>query len=271
MVDRPGDNSGYGVGMTSRLRVRAIVLAASSLLAVAGCSSSEKPAGFDEQAESATLTVFAASSLKNSFTEIGKDFEKSHPDVTVRFSFGGSPDLAEQINAGAPADVFATADEANMKKVPTAVNPQAFATNILEIAVPDGNPAEVKTFADLAKPGLKLVVCAAEVPCGTATEAVAKLAGVTLNPVSREQAVVDVLGKVESGEADAGLVYVTDVKGSKGAVDGIEFPEAEKVVNVYPIATLEGSKQPDLAKEFVASVRDGSGHQVLVAAGFGTP
>lgn len=246
-------------------------LAVVSFLILSGCSSSEAPKDADEDVQHATLTVFAASSLKNTFTAIGADFEKSHPEVTVRFSFAGSPDLAEQINAGAPADVFATADEANMKKVPTAVDPQPFATNILEIAVPDGNPAKVETFADLAKPGLKLVICAAEVPCGAATESVAKLAGVTLNPVSREQAVVDVLGKVQSGEADAGLVYVTDVRGSKGAVDGINFPEAKKVVNVYPIATLKGSEHTELADEFVASVRSGAGHKVLVAAGFGTP
>jgi molybdate transport system substrate-binding protein len=255
----------------SRRRIRRATLALLPLFAVASCSSSDVPDASDEHARHATLTVFAASSLKNTFTAIGADFEKSHPGVTVRFSFAGSPDLAEQVNAGAPADVFATADEANMKKVATAVHPQPFATNILEIAVPDGNPAKVETFADLAKPGLKLVICAVEVPCGTATESVAKLAGVALTPVSREQAVVDVLGKVQSGEADAGLVYVTDVKGSKGAVDGINFPEAKKVVNVYPIATLKGSEHRDLADEFVASVRAGAGHKVLVAAGFGTP
>lgn len=241
------------------------------LVALASCSSSKSPDASDEHPQHATLTVFAASSLKNTFTAIGADFRKSHPGVTVRFSFAGSPDLAEQINAGAPADIFAAADEVNMRKVPTAVDPEPFATNILEIAVPDGNPAKVSTFDDLAKPGLKLVICAAEVPCGAATESVAKLAGVALNPVSREQAVVDVLGKVQSGEADAGLVYVTDVKGSKGAVEGISFPEAKKVVNVYPIARLADSKHPKLADEFVASVRTGAGHKVLVAAGFGTP
>jgi molybdate transport system substrate-binding protein len=244
------------------------LLALVSLLAVAGCSTGETS---ERQSEHETLTVFAASSLKNTFTEIGADFEKSHPGVRVRFSFAGSPDLAEQINAGAPADVFATADEATMKRVPAAVDPEPFATNILEIAVPDGNPAKVETFADVAKPGLKLVICAVEVPCGAATESVAKLAGVTLTPVSREQAVVDVLGKVQSGEADAGLVYVTDMKGSKGAVDGINFPEAKKVVNVYPIASLKGSEHTDLADEFIASVRTGAGHTVLAAAGFGTP
>jgi molybdate transport system substrate-binding protein len=250
---------------------RRALLAIVPLLALAGCGSSAAPDAVDEPAQHATLTVFAASSLKNPFTAIGAGFEKSHPGVTVRFSFAGSPDLAEQINAGAPADVFAAADEATMRKVPAALDPEPFATNILEIAIPDGNPAKVETFADLARPGLKLVICAAEVPCGAATESVAHLAGVTLNPVSREQAVVDVLGKVRSGEADAGLVYVTDVKGSKGAVDGISFPEAKRVVNVYPIATLKGSEHADLADEFVASVRNGAGHAVLVAAGFGTP
>jgi molybdate transport system substrate-binding protein len=251
---------------TTRRALPATVL----VLALAGCGSNAAPEASDESTH-ATLTVFAASSLKNTFTAIGADFEKSHPGVTVRFSFAGSTDLAEQINAGAPADVFATADEVNMKKVSTAVDPTPFATNTLEIAVPDGNPAKVDTFDDLARPGLTLVICAPEVPCGAATQSVAKLAGVTLNPVSREQAVVDVLGKVQSGEADAGLVYVTDVRGSKGAVTGIGFPEAKEVENVYPIASLQGSEHADLADEFVASVRSGAGHKVLMAAGFGTP
>lgn len=247
-------------------RTPAAVAAFLAMLALSGCGAEQHPA-----AKASTLTVFAASSLKNAFTTIGTDFEKSHPGVTVRFSFGGSPDLAEQINAGAPADVFATADQPNMKKVPSAVDPKLFATNVLEIAVPAGNPAKVKTFADLAKPGLKLVICAVEVPCGTATAAVAKIAHVTLHPVSREQAVVDVLGKVSSGEADAGVVYVTDVEGSKGAVDGVEFPESKRVVNVYPIARLKSSKHAKLADEFIASVRTGAGHQVLADAGFGSP
>ena len=251
----------------TRRRLHQVLLVTVSLLAAAGCGRSGPPADSSQT----TLTVFAASSLKNSFTAIGTDFENSHPDVTVRFSFGGSPDLAEQINAGAPADVFATADEPNMKRVRSALAPKAFATNTLEIAVPDGNPAHVTSLADLAKPGLKLVICAVEVPCGRATAAVAELAGVALRPVSREQAVVDVLGKVQSGEADAGLVYVTDVQSSEGTVDGVEFPEAKEVVNVYPIARLADSEHIRLAEEFIASVRTGAGHEILADSGFGSP
>jgi molybdate transport system substrate-binding protein len=247
-------------------RAISVLFALAPLLALASCGTSGS-----RQSSHRVLTVFAASSLKNSFTTIGKGFEKTHPGVTVRFSFGGSPDLAQQINAGAPADVFASADEATMNEVTGAVDPEPFATNVLEIAVPAGNPASVRTFADLARPGLKLVICADEVPCGTATRAAAKIAGVTLHPVSREQAVVDVLGKVATGEADAGVVYVTDVAGSKGVVDGIAFPEAKRVVNLYPIAKLTTTRHGALADEFIASVRTGAGHGVLVDAGFGAP
>jgi molybdate transport system substrate-binding protein len=241
------------------------------LAAVAGCGATQVPTSGDREPE--ILTVFAASSLRNAFTTIGADFERSHPGVRVRFSFGGSQDLVEQVYAGGPADVLATADEASMdsSRVPTAVDPKPFATNTLEIAVPKGNPARVSSLADLGRPGLKLVICAVEVPCGTATAAVAKIAGVTLRPVSREQSVVDVVGKVASGEADAGIVYVTDIRGSKGAVEGVEFPEAKQVVNVYPIARLADSKHAKLAGEFVASVCGGAGHRVLADAGFGSP
>ena len=252
------------------VRPRTVVLALLVPVLIAACGA---PVAVGGHRAPATLTVFAASSLRNAFTEIGADFERTHPGVSVRFSFAGSADLVEQINAGAPADVFASADQASMdtSRLPTAVDPQPFATNTLEIAVPRGNPAKIGTFADLARPGLKVVICAVEVPCGAATRAVAEIVGVRLRPVSREQAVSDVLGKVAAGEADAGVVYVTDVKGSKGTVDGIEFPESKQVVNVYPIARLADSEHPRLADEFIASVRTGAGHKTLADAGFGTP
>jgi molybdate transport system substrate-binding protein len=219
-----------------------------------------------------TVRVFAAASLTSTFTELGKRFEADHPGVRVRLSFGGSSDLADQIRAGAPADVFASADTKNMDKLgTTAVDPRDFASNTLEIAVPPGNPAGISSLEDLTRPGVKLVVCAAEVPCGAATQAVAQKAGLTLKPVSEEQSVTDVLGKVSSGEADAGVVYVTDVKGAGSKVEGITFPEAAGVVNVYPIATLHGSKQSRLAQEFVDLVLGQSGQKVLSGAGFGTP
>jgi molybdate transport system substrate-binding protein len=233
-------------------------------LALTACGASEK--------DDRTLTVFAAASLTTTFTELGKEFEVDHEGVTVRFSFGGSADLVSQIQGGAPADVFASADTTTMAELgDTAERPQEFASNTLEIAVPPGNPAGISGLADLGDAGVKLVVCAPEVPCGAATRKVAASAGVTLTPVSEEQSVTDVLGKVESGEADAGLVYVTDVEAAGDQVDGIAFPESSGAVNVYPIAAVKDSTHRDLAEQFVAFVLGTKGQAVLADAGFAGP
>ena len=255
--------------------VKPVVPPAAALLLflAAGCGSPVQPAGRASTSQQ-TLTVFAAASLKTTFTTLGEQFESSHPGVQVAFSFAGSSDLVTQIQSGAPADVFASADIKNMEKA-TGDNlvddaPVNFASNTLQIAVPPDNPAKIATFADLATPGVNVVVCAPAVPCGSATRKVETATGVTLKPVSEESSVTDVLNKVTSGEADAGLVYVTDVKAAGDKVAGVTFPEANEAVNVYPIATLAGSKQQDLAKEFVALVT-GPGQQVLAAAGFGRP
>jgi molybdate transport system substrate-binding protein len=222
-----------------------------------------------------TLTVYAAASLTSAFEEIGKRFEAEHDGVDVRFSFGGSSDLVAQIQNGAPADVFASADTANMDKLVdddlAGADPRDFATNVLEIAVPPDDPAGITTFRDLAKPGVDLVVCAPEVPCGAAAQQVAAKAGVTLRPVSEEQSVTDVLAKVTAGEADAGLVYVTDVEAAGSKVEGIAIPESGEVENVYPIAPVEGTDEPDLAQEFIDTVLGDTGQQVLADAGFGRP
>jgi molybdate transport system substrate-binding protein len=221
-----------------------------------------------------TLTVYAAASLTATFEEIGKKFEAEHDGVKVEFDFGGSSDLVTQIQEGAPADVFASADTANMDKLVDADlagdDPQDFATNTLEIVVPPGNPAGITSFQDLAEKGLDLVICAPEVPCGAAAQAVADNAGVTLSPVSEEQSVTDVLAKVTSGEADAGLVYVTDVKAAGDDVEGITFPESGSVVNTYPIAPVKGTDEADLAQEFVDLVVGDTGQKILHDAGFGT-
>lgn len=242
------------------------------LLPLAGCGASDDSPG---SGDATTLTVYAASSLTSTFQEIARDFEAEHDGVRVALSFGGSSDLVTQIEEGAPADVFASADTTTMGDLTdaglTAADPQDFATNTLEIAVPPGNPAGVQRFSDLAKPGLNLVVCAPDVPCGAAAQSVARKAGVTLDPVSEEQSVTDVLGKVSSGEADAGLVYVTDVQAAGDDVEGITFPEAASVVNTYPIARLEDSDQSDLAQEFIDLVVGDSGQAVLRSAGFGKP
>lgn len=246
-------------GMTALLGIVSV--------AACGADGSDSPA-----AENTALTVYAASSLTGAFEQLGQDFESSHDGVEVQFNFAGSSDLVAQIQEGAPADVFASADEANMEKLTAddleGSDPQAFASNTLEIAVPPGNPAGVKAFADLAGEGLNLVVCAPEVPCGAAAQTVADSAGVDLTPVSEEQSVTDVLAKVTSGEADAGLVYVTDVIAAGDDVEGIEFPESSEAVNVYPIATVAGTKHADLAEEFVDLVLDETGQSILEDVGF---
>ena len=248
------------------LRRLALVPLLALVVPLAGCGAADGGGG------STTLTVFAAASLTQTFTELGKEFEADHDGTRVRLSFGGSSDLVEQIGSGAPADVFASADTTTMGKLgDDAIDPKDFATNVLEIAVPPGNPAHVGSFQDLARPGLKLVVCAPAVPCGAATAGVAGKAGVTLKPVSEEQSVTDVLGKVESGEADAGVVYVTDVKAAGDKVEGVTFPESAAVVNTYPISVLKDSAHAKLAREFVDFVLSDAGRKILTDAGFGTP
>ena len=256
-------------------RVLAAAAAASMvMLAAAGCGANQQPSGQTSTAPQ-TLTVFAAASLKSTFTKIGDQFKASNPGVTVTFSFAGSSDLVTQIQSGAPADVFASADTKNMDKA-TADNlvdgtPVNFASNTLQIAVPPDNPAKVASLRDLSKPGVKVVVCAPQVPCGSATQKVETASGVTLKPVSEEASVTDVLNKVTSGEADAGLVYVTDVNGAGAKVKGVTFPESKEAVNTYPIATLAASKNKGLAQQFVAAVTGPEGQQVLADAGFAKP
>lgn len=240
------------------------------LLPLTACGSDTDPGS-----GTTTLTVYAAASLSASFDEIADAFEAKHEGVQVRLSFGGSSDLVTQIQEGAPADVFASADVANMDKLVDAelagAGPSDFATNTLEIAVPPGNPAGITSLQDLARPGVKLVVCAPEVPCGAAARQVAEEAGVGLSPVSEEQSVTDVLGKVTSGEADAGLVYVTDVQAAGDGVEGITFPESGDVVNTYPIAPVTDSDQTNLAQEFIQLVLSDTGQGILADHGFGKP
>lgn len=248
------------------------IAATSVLLATTAACGAEDSA---ESEDLTQLTVFAAASLKDTFTEIGQQFEAENPGVTVTFNFAGSSDLVAQIQQGAPADVFASADTKNMDKA-TADDlvegtPANFATNQLEIATPPDNPADVDSLDDLTDPDTKVVLCAPEVPCGSAAVGVEEAAGIDISPVSEEQSVTDVLNKVISGEADAGLVYVTDVMSAGDQVTGIKFAESDDVVNTYPIAALSGSENADLAAEFASFVTDAAGQQVLSAAGFGAP
>lgn len=222
-----------------------------------------------------TVTVFAAASLKAAFTELAGEFEASNPGTKVTLSFAGSADLVTQVSQGAPADVFASADTGNMAKLQdeglVEGEPRNFASNTLTIVVPPGNPAGITGFGDLARAGVKVVVCAGQVPCGAATRTIEQKSGTMLSPVSEESSVTDVLGKVTSGEADAGLVYVTDARTAGGKVESIPIPEAATAVNTYPIATVKGARNKQAADAFVDLVLGSEGRAVLGSAGFGTP
>ncbi len=193
----------------------------------------------------------------------------------MEFNFAGSSDLVATIQQGADADVVASADIANMDKLVAddllGDDPENFASNTLQIAVPPGNPAGITTLADLTKDGVNLVICAPEVPCGSAAGKVEDASGLDFEPVSEEQTVTDVLNKVITGEADAGLVYVTDVIAAGDEVEGIEFPESGSAVNIYPIATIDGCDEADLAQEFADLVLGVTGQTALAEAGFAKP
>ncbi|TAL45362.1 MAG: molybdate ABC transporter substrate-binding protein [Salinibacterium sp.] len=221
-----------------------------------------------------TLTIFAASSLTESFTELADDFEKTHPDVDVVLNFGGSSGLAEQIVEGAPADVFAAASPDPMQTVAhsaeqgladRASHADVFATNTLEIAVPPGNPGGVHGLSDFARPGLVIAQCAAEVPCGAAAKTVQSAAGVRASVDSYEQDVKSVLTKVELGEVDAGIVYRTDVLAAGDRVQGIAIANADAAVARYPIVAVSDTQA---ARDFVALVLSDAGQRVLHNHGF---
>lgn len=259
------------------MKIRGLAAGAGLALLLVGCGGGSTPAAAPTPAapEPRELTVFAAASLNETFTELGTQFETDNPGVTVKLNFGASSDLAQQIVNGAPADIFASASDATMKTVTdaslTGAAPTIFATNVLEIATVPGNPKGIATFADLAQPDLKVVVCAPQVPCGAAAEKIEKATGVTLTPVSEEPDVKSTLGKVTSGDADAGLVYVTDVTSAKDTVQGVPFPEAQQAVTNYPIATLKDAPQAELAGAFQELVTGEAGQKALEAVGFGAP
>ncbi|MEV5430729.1 molybdate ABC transporter substrate-binding protein [Streptomyces sp. NPDC052701] len=256
---------------------------AAGLLALSACSSSgpgPDPAASGSSAASSgkisgTVTVFAAASLKESFTALGERFEEEHPGTGVVFNFGGSDTLAAGITAGAPADVFAAASARTMRTVTdregaTGV-PAVFARNRLEIATLPGNPDRITSLKDLAGSGLKVVLCDKEVPCGAAARKALDAAGVKLAPVSYEQDVRSALTKVELKEADAALVYGTDVRAAGDKVEGVEFPESAEALNDYPIARLRSAPNPAAAEAFIALVRSAEGQRTLARAGFLEP
>lgn len=220
------------------------------------------------------VDVYAASSLAGAFTDLAAGFEEQHPGVDVALSFAGSADLAVQIAEGAPADVFAAADERTVRRVVDAGRavgePRPLARNRLTIAVAEGNPRDVRSLADLGRADLATVVCAEQVPCGRAARVLAERAGVSLRPVSEETSVTDVLGKVRSGQADAGLVYVTDVAAHEDVLDGVPLPDAPAAANPYTVLGIEGGDQ-ERAAEFMAFVTGEAGRQRLAEAGFDLP
>lgn len=249
-----------------RSLVRPLALGALALL-LAGCAAAAPSTSGDELGGS--LTVYAAASLKGSLDEIDEAFTAQHPGVEISPVYDGSSTLATQIAEGAPADVFASADEATMAKVSEfALNPAVFASNTLVIAVPAGNPNKVSTLTDLAD--VVTVLCAPEVPCGAASATLLSAAGVTVDAASLEQNVTAVLTKVAAGEADAGLVYATDVVG-RSDVEAVVPEGADEVVNRYPIAALKDAANPDAAAAFVAFVRSEAGQKILADRGFGVP
>ena len=221
------------------------------------------------------ITVFAATSLTEAFTEVGTAFEATEDGAPVEFSFDASSALVTQITEGAPADVFASADTANMDKLTAeelnGTDPVVFATNLLTIIVPAGNPAGVTGVEDLANPDLNVVLCAEEVPCGNYANQILDSAGVEVTPVSLEENVRGVVTKVTSGEADAGMVYVTDVTAAGDEAEGVEIPEDINVVAEYPIAAVAESGNQAVGEAFIEFLTGDDGQAILASYGFGPP
>ena len=242
-----------------------------ALASLAACGSDDSSGSAKKDV---TLHVFAAASLTETFTALGKQFEKDHPGTKVEFNFGPSSGLADQIGSGAPADVFASASPSNMDTVVSsgdAKDPKDFATNSMEIAVPPDNPGKVASVDDLAKSGVKVALCQPDVPCGKVAAEVFTNAKITVKPVTEEVDVKSVLTKVTLGEVDAGVVYVTDVQAAGSDVKGVEIPADVNATTSYPIASLEHSKHQKEAADFVDLVLSDAGAKVLEEAGFQHP
>src|SRR5918992_804312 len=253
----------------SRIRPAAVLALAALLLAA--CGGGDEPAG-GSAAPPAEIRGFAAASLTAAFNELGPRFTAANGGTRVTFNFAGSQALATQIRQGAPADVFASADVPNMDKVEDLVgDPRVFASNRLAIVVEQGNPKGVRTLDDLASSDLKVVLAAPDVPAGKYAAQVLERAGVTVKPVSQEDNVKSVVTKVSLGEADAGIVYVTDVTAGGDRVEGVEIPTEQNVTASYPIATVTASEAQDEARAFVDLVRSAEGQQVLKRHGFLPP
>ena len=271
------------MSISRRAAIAAVSLLSAVCLAACGGSASNSSTGAATGAASASasggagkatgkVTVLAAASLQGAFEEIEKTVEKDNPGLDVTFDFQGSQDLVASLAGGDSADVLATANNSTMKTAADQklVGSQTeFATNVLTLIVPKGNPKKI-TGLDSSLDGTNLVICAPEVPCGEATQKLTKALGVTLNPASEEQKVTDVRGKVESGEADAGIVYTTDAAAAKDKADKIDIPDGG-VVNHYPIAQTAKPENPAGAQVFIEAVTGKVGQEILAKYGFGKP
>jgi molybdate transport system substrate-binding protein len=255
---------------------RCVAAALIVLVAAASCDDDESDGGTSRRPRSltGTLSVLAAASLTDAFEELGREFERVYPDVTIEFSFGASSDLAAQIQEGAPADVFASADDLNMQKVVDSddvIAPRTtFARNRLAIAVERGNPEEIHGLADLDQRGLIVILCAEEVPCGRFANRALANAGVSVTPASRAENVKAALAPVELGEADAAIVYATDVQASED-VDAVAIPDDENVIATSPIAVTAESDERDTAEAFIRYLTSPAGQRVLAEYGFLEP
>jgi molybdate transport system substrate-binding protein len=255
--------------LRSRIRLAA-ALAVAALLLVAGCG--DESGGSSGAAAPSEIKVFAAASLTAAFTELGQQYTSATGGTKVTFNFAGSQALATQIQQAAPADVFASADLANMDKVKGLVGTsQNFASNLLAIVVEEGNPKGVMGLDDLARPDLKVVLAAPDVPAGKYAAEILGKAGVAVKPVSQEDNVKAVVTKVSLGEADAGIVYVTDITAGGAKVEGVDIPREQNVLATYPIATVKASRAPDEAQAFMDLVLSAEGQQVLKQYGFLPP
>jgi molybdate transport system substrate-binding protein len=251
----------------SRIRRAAVVAVAALVLAACGGGDDKSSGGSSGSPNE--LKVFAAASLTAAFTELGQRYTSANGGTKVTFNFAGSQALATQIQQSAPADVFASADITNMDKVKDLVGtPQNFASNLLAIVVEKGNPKGVEGLEDLGNSDLKVVLAAEDVPAGRYAKQVLDKAGVSVTPVSQEDNVKAVVTKVSLGEADAGIVYVTDVAAGGDKVEGVDIPETENVLATYPIATVKASKAQDKAQAFMDLVLSAEGQQVLKEFGF---
>lgn len=245
------------------------------LLAACGGSGSQASASPSAGQVTGNLTVLAAASLTDVFNKLGERFRAEHAGVAVRFSYAGSPTLVTQIQQGAPADVFASADQSNMQKVLdgglSSGQPRVFARNRLQILVQSGNPRQIRSVADLSNPAIKVDVCAPSVPCGSYATSVFARAAVKVTPVSQEDNVKAVVTKVSLGEADAGIVYSTDVKAGGNEVQGVSIPDDQNVLAAYPVVQLKSATNEKAAQAFIALLTGPEGQKTLAGYGFLSP